>query len=294
MTATPIVDAHHHMWDLKIRAQEWLRAPELKPIWRDFPFDELEPEAHAMGVEKTILVQVAQTRDETREFLAFAACTKLIGGVVGWTDLTAEDPAAQLDALRHAPGGQTLKGIRHLVQDEPDPAWLTRTDVQRGLRAIADAGLPYDLLVRPSQAAAALDVVRAVPELTFVLDHLGKPPIAADAAEASAGAGPHPDPAWSTWLRAVAAEPNVVCKLSGMVTEADWNTWTVADLQPYAEIALEAFGPDRLMFGSDWPVCLLAGTYPEVFEAAKTLTDGLTPDDRAAVFGGTATRVYGL
>lgn len=285
MTPAFTVDAHHHLWDLKIRAQEWLRAPELKPIWRDFPFDELEPEARAAGVDRTILVQVAASADETREFLAYAACNPLIGGVVGWMDLTAEDPAARLDALRAGPGGHTLRGIRHLVQDEPDPAWLTRTDVQRGLRAIADAGLPYDLLVKPSQAAAALDVVRAIPELTFVLDHLGKPPIAAAAP---------PDPHWATWLRHLAAEPNVVCKLSGLVTEADWNTWTIGDLKPYADIALEAFGPDRLMFGSDWPVCLLAGTYSEVFDAARTLTEDLTADDRAAVFGATAARIYDL
>ena len=285
MTPAFTVDAHHHLWDLKIRAQEWLRAPELKPIWRDFPLEELEPEAEAVGVDKTILVQVAPSADETREFLAFAACNPLIGGVVGWMDLTAEDPAARLDALRTGPGGHTLRGIRHLVQDEPDPAWLTRTDVQRGLRAIADAGLPYDLLVKPPQAAAALEVVRAIPELTFVLDHLGKPPI---------GAATSPDPHWATWLRHLAAEPNVVCKLSGLVTEADWNTWTIADLKPYADTALEAFGPDRLMFGSDWPVCLLAATYSEVYDAARTLTDDLTEDDRTAVFGGTATRVYDL
>ena len=285
MTPAFTVDAHHHLWDLKIRAQEWLRAPELKPIWRDFPFDEFEPEARAAGVDRTILVQVAPSADETREFLAFAACNPLIGGVVGWMDLTAEDPAARLDALRSGPGGQTLRGIRHLVQDEPDPAWLTRTDVQRGLRAIAEVGLPYDLLVKPSQAAAALEVVRAIPELTFVLDHLGKPPI---------GAATSPDPHWATWLRHVAAEPNVVCKLSGLVTEADWNTWTIADLKPYADTALEAFGPDRLMFGSDWPVCLLAATYSEVFDAARTLTEDLAEDDRAAVFGGTAARVYDL
>jgi L-fuconolactonase len=285
MTPAFTVDAHHHLWDLKIRAQEWLRAPELKPIWRDFPFDELEPEARAAGVDRTILVQVAASADETREFLAYAACNPLIGGVVGWMDLTAEDPAAGLDALRAGPGGHTLRGIRHLVQDEPDPAWLTRTDVQRALRAIADAGLPYDLLVKPSQAVAALEVVRAIPELTFVLDHLGKPPIAAAAS---------PDPHWATWLRHLAAESNVVCKLSGLVTEADWNTWTIGDLKPYADTALEAFGPDRLMFGSDWPVCLLAGTYSEVFDAARTLTEDLTDDDRAAVFGGTAARVYDL
>ena len=282
---TPTVDAHHHLWELKVRAQDWLRAPELKPIWRDFQLDELEPDARAAGVDKTILVQVAASADETREFLAFAACNKLIGGVVGWMDLTADDPAAQLTALRRGPGGQLLKGIRHLVQDEPDPDWLARVDVRRGLSAVAAAGLPYDLLVKPSQASAALDVVRALPELTFVLDHLGKPPIAA---------GSGPDPAWETWLRDLAAEPNVVCKLSGMVTEADWSTWTVADLEPYADVALEAFGADRLMFGSDWPVCVLAGTYTEVFSTARRLTSGLSDAERAAVFGGTATRVYGL
>jgi L-fuconolactonase len=287
-TPTPTVDAHHHLWDLKIRAQEWLRAPELKPIWRDFPLEELEPEARAVGVEKTVLVQVAASVEETREFLAFAACNKLIGGVVGWLALDGADPVAQLDAVRRGPGGQLLRGIRHLVQDEPDPQWLARPEVRRGLKAVADAGLPYDLLVRPTQAAAGLDAVRALPELTFVLDHLGKPPIATAALSSAEGA------AWAAWIRELAAEPNVVCKLSGMVTEAHWETWTVADLRPYAEVALEAFGPDRLMFGSDWPVCLLAGTYTEVIGAARELTDGLNEAERAALFGGTATRVYRL
>ena len=288
-TPTPTVDAHHHLWDLKVRAQEWLRAPELKPIWRDFDLRDLEPELRASGVDKTVLVQVSASVEETREFLAFAACNRLIGGVVGWLDLEAEDPAGRLDGLRRGPGGQTLRGIRHLVQDEPDPDWLARPEVRAGLRAVADAELPYDLLVKPSQAAAALDAVRAVPDLTFVLDHLGKPDIAATAA-----AGATPDAAWTAWIRELAAEPNVVCKLSGLVTEAHWSTWTVADLRPYTETALEAFGPDRLMFGSDWPVCLLAGTYTEVFGAARELTDGLSGDERTAVFGGTAVRVYGL
>ena len=281
----PVVDAHHHLWDLKIRAQEWLRAPELKPIWRDFQLDELEPEARLAGVDQTILVQVAPSTDETREFLAFAACNKLIGGVVGWLDLESADPAARIDALRRAPGGQTLKGIRHLVQDEPDPAWLTRPAVRNGLQAVADAGLPYDLLVKPAQYGAALSTVRALPDLTFVLDHLGKPPIADSHA---------PDPAWTSWLSQMAAEPNVVCKLSGMVTEAHWATWTPADLQPYADVAIDAFGPQRLMFGSDWPVCVLAATYTEVANTTRDLLARLTDSDRAAVFGGTAARVYGL
>ena len=288
-TPTPTVDAHHHLWDLKIRAQEWLRAPELKPIWRDFDLRDLEPEARAAGVDKTVLVQVAASVEETKEFLAFAACNELIGGVVGWMDLAGEDPAGQLEALRAAPGGQTLRGIRHLVEGEPDPAWLARPEVRRGLRAIADAGLPYDLLVNPLQASAALHVVRAIPELTFVLDHLGKPNIAATATEGSA-----PDAHWSAWIHELAVEPNVVCKLSGMVTEAHWSTWTVTDLRPYADVAMDAFGADRLMFGSDWPVCLLAGTYTEVFNTARQLTDLLSDAERAAVFGGTAERVYQL
>ena len=288
-TPTPTVDAHHHLWDLKIRAQEWLRAPELKPIWRDFDLRDLEPEARAAGVDKTVLVQVAASVEETKEFLAFAACNELIGGVVGWTDLTGEDPAGQLAALREGPGGQTLRGIRHLVEGEPDPAWLARPEVRNGLRAVAAAGLSYDLLVNPLQATAALHVVRAIPELTFVLDHLGKPNIAAGTTEGSA-----PDAHWSAWIHELAAEPNVVCKLSGMVTEAHWSTWTVTDLRPYADVALDAFGPDRLMFGSDWPVCLLAGTYAEVFSTARQLTDLLSEEERAAVFGGTAERVYRL
>lgn len=277
------VDAHHHLWDLKVRAQEWLRAPELKPIWRDFTLDQLEPEARGHGVDKTVLVQVAASTDETRELLAYAACTPLIAGVVGWMDLTREGAEEHLAHLVHSAGGQTLRGIRHLVQDEQDPNWLDRPDVRRSLAAVADAGLAYDLLIRPKQAEAALRAVRDLPQLTFVLDHLGKPEIASGAREP-----------WSTWIRDMAAQPNVVCKLSGMVTEAHWDTWTTADLRPYADTALEAFGAGRTMFGSDWPVCLLAATYSEVYDTAADLVSGLSDTEREAVFGGTATRVYRL
>ena len=207
----------------------------------------------------------------------------MIAGVVGWMDLTAPDPAQALEYLGHAPGGQMLRGIRHLVQDEPDPDWLGRPEVRRGLAAVGAAALPYDLLVRPPQAEAALRLVREAPDQVFVLDHLGKPPVAEGELEP-----------WAAWIRGMAAQPNVVGKLSGLVTEADWGTWTVPDLRPYTDIALEAFGPDRLMFGSDWPVCVLAGSYGEVFQTATDLTAELSVDERAAVFGGTATRVYGI
>ena len=277
------VDAHHHLWDLHVRAHEWLRAPDFKPIWRDFGLEELEAQARDRGVDKTILVQVAASADETREFLAYAACTTLIAGVVGWMDLTVDDPAEDLARIRSAAGGQRLVGIRHLVQDEPDPDWLDRPEVRRGIGAVGAAGLPYDILVRAPQAQAALRLVRESPDQVFVLDHLGKPPIAEGELEP-----------WAGWIQAMAAQPNVVCKLSGLVTEADWGTWTVPDLRPYADVALEAFGPDRLMFGSDWPVCVLAGSYGEVFQAATDLTAELSTAERAAVFGGTATRVYGI
>jgi L-fuconolactonase len=203
--------------------------------------------------------------------------------VVGWVDLTAPDAGDRLAALRDAPGGDRLVGIRHQVQSEPDPEWLSRADVRRGLRAVAAAGLAYDLLTIPDQLAAAEATARALPEARFVVDHLSKPPIAAGGREP-----------WETRIRALAAHPNVSCKLSGMVTEADWAAWTVGDLRPYAEVVLDAFGPARVMFGSDWPVCTLAATYGEVVAAAAELTAELSDGERAAVLGGTATAVYGL
>lgn len=203
--------------------------------------------------------------------------------MIGWADLTAGNIADVLDALPAVPGGDELVGIRHLVQAEPDPAWLNRPDVQRGLRAVAEAGLVYDLLTLPHQLPAAIDTVRAVPELTFVLAHLSKPPIA------SGGTEP-----WASWLRELAAEPNVFCKLSGMVTEAEPLRWRIADLRPYADTVLDAFGPSRVMFGSDRPVCLLAATYDEVCDTAERLTAHFGSEERADVFGGTAVRAYRL
>ncbi|MGW1623925.1 amidohydrolase family protein [Streptomyces sp. NPDC002172] len=274
------VDAHHHVWDLSVRDQDWITGPGLQPLRRNFTVEDLQPETAAAGVTRTVLVQTVTVPEETPEFLALAAAHDLIAGVVGWTDLTRPDVAEELTRLRALPGGTYLKGIRHQVQGEPDPDWLLRPDVSRGLTAVADAGLVYDLVVRAHQLPAAAEAAGSHPRLTFVLDHLGKPPIASGTLEP-----------WATAVRALAALPNTVCKLSGMVTEADPASWTVDDLRPYAETVLDAFGPDRLMFGSDWPVCVLAGTYGEVFDAA---TQVIAPADRTAVFETTATRVYGL
>ncbi|MET8765212.1 amidohydrolase family protein [Lentzea sp. NPDC004782] len=276
------IDAHHHLWDLSARPQDWLDGPELRTIRRDFGPADLSAVTGPAGVDATVLVQVLNDIDETAEFLAVAGKSDLIKGVVGWVDLTAPDVAEQLDRLRSGPGGERLAGIRHLVEPEPDPDWLMRPDVLAGLRAVRDAGLAYDLLTRPHQLPAALVAVRAVPDMVFVLDHLSKPDIAGGVLQP-----------WATHLAALAAEPNVVAKVSGLVTEAG-PQWTVEDLRPCVEIALEAFGPDRLMAGTDWPVCLLAASYGEVFDAAARLFAGLSETERDQVFAGTAERVYRL
>ncbi|MFC4498006.1 MULTISPECIES: amidohydrolase family protein [Streptomyces] len=285
MSAEPgSVDAHHHVWDLSVRDQDWITGPELAPLRRDFALADLEPEARAAGVVATVLVQTVTVAEETPEFLALAAGSDLVAGVVGWTDLTAPDVADRLAALRELPGGQHLVGIRHQVQGEPDPRWLLRPDVLRGLSAVADAGLVYDLLVTPRQLPAAIEAARRLPELALVLDHLAKPPISTGVLEP-----------WAGEIGRLAALPNTVCKLSGMVTEADWTSWTTAGLRPYADTVLDAFGPGRLMFGSDWPVCRLAATgYAQVMDTARELTSGLTAAERHEIFRGTAVRTYGL
>jgi L-fuconolactonase len=244
---------------------------------------DLEPEARTAGVDRTVLVQTITVPEETPEFLALAAENELIAGVVGWTDLTRPGIADEPARLRELPGGRYLKGIRHQVQGEPDPEWLLRPDVRRGLAAVADAGLVYDLVVLPHQLPVCVKAAESLPRLTFVLDHAGKPPIATGAREP-----------WTSDVRALAALPNTVGKLSGLVTEADVASWTIDDLRPYTDVVLEAFGPGRLMFGSDRPVCTPAATYGDVLSAARAVTDGLGEAERTQVFETTAARVYGL
>jgi len=278
-----IIDAHHHLWDLGVRDQDWITGPALAPLRRDFLLDDYQHLAAGYGVSASIVVQTVTVAAETPELLALAAASDLIAGVVGWTDLAAPDVADKIAALTEMPGGAKLVGLRHQVQSEPDPDWLTRPDVLRGLAVVAQVGLVYDLVITADQLGQATRAAAAVPELTFVLDHLGKPPIASGRI----------DP-WEADLRGLAALPNTSAKLSGLVTEADWHRWKVADLRPYAEIALDAFGPARMMFGSDWPVSTLAASYPEVLAAARDLTAALTPVECETVFAGTATSVYRL
>jgi L-fuconolactonase len=274
-----IIDAHHHVWDLAVRDQPWLAASELTPIRRTFTLNDLRAAATAAGVSATVLVQTVTVAAETPEMLLLADADPLVAGVVGWTDLTSPAAADRIAALRAGRGGARLAGIRHQVQSEPDKDWLRRPEVISGLRAVAAAGLAYDLVVLPHQIPAASHAAKVVPDLVFVLDHAGKPAI---------GSG------LSTWKADVtefAAQPNTVCKLSGLVTEAPPG----AGPEAFAEVAgvvLEAFGADRVMFGSDWPVCMLASDYAAVLTLAETLTAGLSGDEKAAVFSRTAARVY--
>ena len=280
---TPRVDAHHHVWDLSADDHGWLAGAAMAPIRRTFTLADLSEAARDAEIRATVLVQVLPSMRESRDFLVLAAAANQVAGVVGWVDLTGPGVADDIAELRGGPGGHLLTGIRHLVQSEADPTWLTRPDVRRGLRAVGDAGLAYDLLTHPHQLPSAIDTVRALPDVTFVVDHLSKPPITTGEREP-----------WATHLRALAAAPNVYCKLSGMITEADWTRWTVSDLRPFADVALDAFGAHRLMFGSDWPVCLLAGTYAQVVNVAEELCSALSAAERAEVFGGTAVRAYRL
>jgi L-fuconolactonase len=281
--ATGIVDAHHHLWDLGVRDQDWITGAALAPLRRDFLLRDYQPVAESEGVAASVVVQTVTVPGETPELLALADASDLIAGVVGWADLTAPGLADRIAELTALPGGDKLVGLRHQVQHEPDPEWLARPDVRRGLAAVAAAGLVYDLVITAGQLGQAARAAAAVPGLRFALDHLGKPPIASGSIQP-----------WARDLRRLAALPNTSCKLSGLVTEADWSRWKADDLRPYADVALDAFGPARTMFGSDWPVCTLAASYGEVAEAARDLTGQLSPAERAAVFAGTAASVYRL
>lgn len=276
------VDAHHHFWDPARANYPWL-TPDLAAIDRAFGPADLEPLLAAAGIGRTIVVQARHGLDETEELLEIAAVWSFVAGVVGWVDLTDPAVATTLSELRAGTGGAGLVGIRHQVHDEPDPEWLLRPDVRRGLRAVAEAGLAYDLLVRPRELPAALEVVRAMPEVRFVIDHLAKPPIRAGALEP-----------WAGLIRPFGPLDNAWCKVSGLATEADWRTWRVDDLAPYVRHAVDVFGPARLMFGSDWPVCLLAAPYRQVVEAVQALTEELSNADRDLILGGTARAVYRL
>jgi len=275
-----MIDAHHHLWDPSRRAYPWMAGAALDPIRRPYTVDDLRAVTEAAGVHATVLVQTVSSDEETAEFLATAVAEPLIAGVVGWVDLAAPDLADRLAFLRSQ---GPLVGVRHQVESEPDEDWLLRPEIVAGLSTVASAGLTYDLLVRPAQLPAATEVALRLPELRLVLDHAAKPPIAAGEWEP-----------WASGVAALAGRENVVCKVSGLVTEADWPGWEVGHLRRYVDHVLASFGPARLLFGSDWPVCELAASYELVLDTAVALTSGLSDAERLAFFEHNARRVYHL
>ncbi|MFB9178140.1 amidohydrolase family protein [Dactylosporangium sucinum] len=276
-----IVDAHHHLWRPE-RGYTWLNDPALAGIRRAFTPDELRVELAGAKVDRTVLVEGGRCHvDEAAEFLGYAADTAEIVGVVAWADVADPELAATIAGFRRLRGGELLVGIRSQVQGEADPAYLDRADVRRGLATVAAAGLAFDLVIRVDQLSAAARAAAAVPELRLVLDHLGKPRIDEGTAGLRDWRGPFTD---------LAGNANVTCKLSGMVTEAGPG-WTHEQLRPFVDVAVTEFGAGRLMFGSDWPVCLLAASYGDVRIALEQV---LPPPAWDEVFGGTAARTYGL
>jgi L-fuconolactonase len=273
-----IVDSHQHFWQVGRFDYPWM-SPELGVLFRDFLPAAIEPELKRCGIDQTVLVQASNSLDETGWLLALAERHRFIGGVVGWVDLTSDDIEQQLGQfVSHA----KFKGVRHLIESEPADDWVTQSNVVGGLRALAAKDLSYDLLVHTRHLRHATRVAERVPELRFVVDHLAKPPIATREIDG-----------WADEFRKLAEFPNVSCKLSGLVTEAD-HSWRNEDLKPYVEIALECFGPERMMFGSDWPVCLLAASYDEVFDSTQSLLADLNHEERERIFAKNAIDFYRL
>lgn len=286
------MDAHVHVWDPVRHRHGWLDDDDESRLRRVFDLSDYR-RASAGGmaglpVGGVVLVQALDIMAESADLLATAAQDELVAGVVGWVDLTNPAVNDQITRLVTSPGGDKLRGIRHLVHDETDPDWLARPDVRRGLSAVADAGLTFDLLLRPHHLTVALDAATRLPNLTFVLDHAGKPDLG------RAGVGGEDWSTWSADLRRLAARPNVTAKLSGLTTLTDGPAWEVADLSAAVDVLLESFGPQRLMFGSDWPVCLLTADWDRWAAAAAALLDSLTLDERTDLFCDSAGRVYGF
>lgn len=271
-------DSHQHFWRYDAAQYPWI-APG-SPLHRDWLPPDLAPLLAEAGLEGCIAVQARQSLEESRWLLELAEQHPIIKGVVGWVDLRSANVADDLAALARHP---KFRGVRHVAQDEPDVNFLTGRDFLRGIARLREFGLTYDILIFPRQLPAAIELTRRFPEQPFVLDHIAKPPIKAGTLTP-----------WREQIRELAKAPHVLCKVSGMVTEADHAGWKGADFTPYLEIVFEAFGEDRLMFGSDWPVCLLAGSYARVFHLAEEATRMFSPTARAKFFGENAARFYGV
>lgn len=272
------LDSHQHFWSYDAAQYPWI--PQDSPLHRDWLPDDLAPLLAAAGLDGCIAVQARQTVEESRWLLTLAEHAPIIRGVVGWVDLRSERVEEQLAEL--APH-KKFRGVRHVVQDEPDDRFMLGTDFLRGIGKLKAFGVTYDILIFPKQLPAAIELARRFPEQPFVLDHIAKPLIKDGTIEP-----------WATQIRELAVAPNVMCKVSGMVTEAKHGAWHAEDFRPYLDVVFEAFGAERLMFGSDWPVCLLSASYAQQFGLVDDYTRALSAAQREAIFGGNAARFYGV
>jgi L-fuconolactonase len=274
------IDAHHHLWKYSAAEYGWI-SPEMRAIRRDFLPEDLEKLMHHFGIEGTVAVQARQTLEETAWLLELARKHAVMRGVVGWVPLT--EGAGVKRHLERFARDKKLRGVRHVIHDEADPRYILREDFNAGVRSLREFGLRYDILIFEKHLPAAIEFVDRHPNQVFILDHIAKPRIK--------------DGIMSPWDRnilEIAKRPNVYCKLSGMVTEADLKRWKPADLQPYIDVVLRAFGPKRLMYGSDWPVMLLAGEYVRWYDVVTNAISKLSKTEQERIMGGTAMEAYGL
>jgi len=274
-----MIDSHQHFWQVGRFDYPWMTS-DLGILYRDYLPHDFAPILRTNGVEKTVLVQASNSVAESRWLLNLADENSFIAGVVGWVDLMSREIDAQLDELTVNP---KFKGVRHLVESEPQDDWLVQPAVLSGLKRLATYGLSYDLLVHTRHLKYVPQVAESCPGLAFVIDHLAKPPIAKNEIKE-----------WSEALKSLASYPNIHCKMSGLVTEANWTSWRTDDLRPYVEFVLESFGVDRLMFGSDYPVCLLAASYDRVLESFQEILTNLSAVDREKIFSKNAANFYRL
>jgi L-fuconolactonase len=273
------IDAHQHFWKYSPADYAWI-SDEMAALKQDFRPEDLQPLILANGFDGSIAVQACQNLEETQWLLSLAGESDLIKGVVGWVDLCAPDLPATLESLASQP---KLVGVRHVVQGEPDDQFMLRNDFQRGIASLAGFGLAYDLLLYPRHLPVAVKLVRRFPGQPFVLDHIAKPMIADGLLEP-----------WASEIRELARYENVCCKLSGMVTESRWKQWKPEDFRPYLDVVFEAFGPDRLMIGSDWPVCTLSATYALTIAIVNDFIRQLEPALQEQIMGGTCASFYGI
>jgi len=273
------IDSHQHFWKFDPVRDSWIDE-SMKVIQKDFLPDDLLPLLRVNFIEGTIAVQADQSEVETRFLLELASGNNFIKGVVGWLDL--RSPLIE-NRLAYFSGFPKLKGLRHIVQAEPDDQFMLRDDFQRGMSQLNKYDLVYEILIKHFQLSAAIELTRNFPEQKFVLDHLAKPLIREGTMKP-----------WENEIRELAVSPNVFCKISGMVTEADWRNWKETDLIPYLDVVFDAFGPDKLMYGSDWPVCLLAASYDQTLSVVKSYIKHLPENDQDKIMGNNAIRIYDL